>query len=172
MISQEYPLAEACNLSQNQIALKAEEYAKKVGYVLGSDIEPVLKRQGGRIEYQSMPDWETTHSGSIIVNSPNDFVIFLSNFTGPLRDRFTIAHELGHYVLHSDEGKKKLKAKRFGATLVEREANWFAASFLMPEGAFLEQLAKNNDPKYLAAHFLVSLTAVNIRKEHFAKRNV
>ncbi|MFF7192840.1 helix-turn-helix domain-containing protein [Streptomyces sp. NPDC008079] len=41
------------------------------------------------------------------------------------RDRFTLAHELGHMVLHSFRPK---------AADPETEANWFAGSLLVPEG--------------------------------------
>lgn len=43
----------------------------------------------------------------------------------PDRMRWTMAHELGHLVLHSDEASDSM----------EREANAFASSFLMPEAA-------------------------------------
>jgi Zn-dependent peptidase ImmA (M78 family) len=63
-----------------------------------------------------------------------------------MRDRFTIAHELGHYVLHYLYAKQVLKqnltkviAQRYGSGREETEANLFAACFLMPEDEYREQ---------------------------------
>ncbi len=53
------------------------------------------------------------------------------------RMRFSLAHELGHILLHShiteDEAKKNHKR-------LEAEANRFASSFLMPQDTFLEDI--------------------------------
>lgn len=51
--------------------------------------------------------------------------IFLNTFKSAERSRFDAAHELGHLVLHRHGGPR---ADRF----VEKEADAFAASFLMP----------------------------------------
>ncbi len=60
---------------------------------------------------------------------------------GPRR-RFTIAHELGHWICQCLEGTAKpvyCRAEEIGvdpeAKALEREANIFAANLVMPEGA-------------------------------------
>jgi Zn-dependent peptidase ImmA (M78 family)/transcriptional regulator with XRE-family HTH domain len=50
------------------------------------------------------------------------------------RVRFSVAHELGHLVLHSS-----LKG---GVAVVEKEADRFAAEFLMPEAGIRDDLAE------------------------------
>jgi hypothetical protein len=64
----------------------------------------------------------------------------------PPRRRFTIGHELGHWVLHQDRqtslfcrhgtidpsDKDEAAAERPPLDPIEKEANWFAASVLMP----------------------------------------
>jgi Zn-dependent peptidase ImmA (M78 family) len=83
-----------------------------------------------------------------------------------LRDNFTIAHELGHYILHSDFGKKPAVFKRCGSDRLECEANWFAGAFLMPEEEFKKVFLENNMSVLLtAAYFDVSEKAVKIRKD-------
>ena len=125
-----------CNFTRKSIYEFAE-------YVAGQtkdkniNIESLIDTDfGGKIEYQQYDDWLQTEEGSIIVRGHRDFTIFISNFTSSTRDRFTIAHELGHYVLHSQMGKIQGRAQRFTALgtkdLVEYEADWFAAGFLMP----------------------------------------
>jgi Zn-dependent peptidase ImmA (M78 family) len=98
------------------------------------------------------------------VDGPDNFRILVSAFTGPERDRFTIAHELGHYVLHSDFGRKRIRAARFGSDRVEWEANWFAAAFLMPETDFRDTCRRvGTNSTLVAARYLVSAKAAEVR---------
>lgn len=53
------------------------------------------------------------------------------------RQRFTVAHELGHLVLHAHLGQPAAPAE---AAAMEREANRFAAAFLVPGDAALSDL--------------------------------
>ncbi len=51
------------------------------------------------------------------------------------RQIFTIAHELGHLLLHRNSYRQDLESEHAGE---EKEANEFAGSFLLPKKAFLE----------------------------------
>ncbi|RKR76368.1 helix-turn-helix domain-containing protein [Frondihabitans australicus] len=53
------------------------------------------------------------------------------------RQRFTVAHELGHLVLHAGATQPAAPAE---AARMEREANRFAAAFLVPGDSALEDL--------------------------------
>lgn len=91
------------------------------------------------------------------------------------RQRFTVAHELGHFVLHSKE--KQLFVDKTQSTFYrdlnsssgqlrhEREANSFAAAILMPRVLVVEELEKkpNSSIKALADKFKVSEQAMTIR---------
>lgn len=137
--------------------------AEKLGYKNGQDLKLIIQSLGGEIKFQTVQDW-VADSDEIIVNGPRNFQIFLSNFSGPLRDRFTVAHELGHYILHSNFGEKPLRVRRHGKNPLETEANAFAAGFLMPENDFIE-IAKTfeNNCEQIASHFRVSRAAAAIR---------
>lgn len=127
---------------------------------------------GGEIQYQNPSDFIASESGSIKVYAPNKFQIFLSTFTGPLRDRFTVAHELGHYFIHSMQGEKPLRASRKGSGQLEWEANWFAAALLMPEQEFRNAMnAYGPDPYALAGIFRVSTQAVEVRLKRIPQGN-
>lgn len=142
----------------------AEHFATKVGFLPGDRIEPLIERLGGTIEYLGSFSSIQATDGSLFVNGPDNFLIKVSAFTGPERDRFTIAHELGHYVLHSRFGKERIKAQRFGSTRVEWEANWFGAAFLMPAEDFRRTcVAYRNDLDAVAARYLVSPKAAQVR---------
>lgn len=166
---------EPSGLSKSQISDMAENIALKLGYHYGGDIEKIVKDLGGKILYQDIFDLDSSDSGSIVINNPTDFEITLALHTSKERDRFTIAHELGHYFLHyllynfnnqANSGNKKFKASRYGSGKTETEAHWFAASFLMPEESFKEEFHKL-DGNYieLAEKFGVSLSACKVRAE-------
>lgn len=122
---------------------------------------------GGEISYDDPDDIKRNEDGSIIVDGPSRFKIYLSHYTGILRDRFTVAHELGHYFLHSEQGDIPLKATRKGTGIHEWEANWFGASLLMPKGEVSRFCRENgNDASLVAARFKVSAQAATYRLEH------
>lgn len=127
---------EPANLSKQTVNNIAARVAEKVEYKPGGSLDSIVKSLGGEIRYESigMDD----HGGSLEVfpgGSPG-FIIRVASFAGNLRNRFTIAHELGHYFLHSGVGKKAIKVLRAGSGRVEWEANWFAGAFLLPETDF------------------------------------
>ena len=155
---------EPCLWDKVSVEKFASEVAEKLGYKSDKDIGSFVEKLGGRIEYT---DWDIAlQTGSITVFGPGKFSIFLSPFSGVRRDRFTIAHELGHYMLHSRAGSNPIAVKRAGSGRVEWEANWFAAGFLMPRNEFKEKMAEGYTDAELAEHFGVSQNAVEIRKQN------
>lgn len=162
----ELPEPEPTGLTKAKVFRIAEAFADEVEFFPGDRLEPLIEQLGGTVTYLRGLDSIEAEDGSLHVWGPEDFEIKVSAFTGPVRDRFTIAHELGHFVLHSDRGQKPIKAARFGSNRVEWEANWFAAAFLMPEEAFRKVCAKyDNDPDLVAAHFVVSSKAAEVRMQ-------
>ena len=91
----------------------------------------------------------------------------------PLRRfRFTIAHEIGHWVCHCLEGRAPSSAPSYCRPVdlteaadrtLEREANVFAAELLMPEPAVREAWEELGDIAACAARFDVSPTAMHWR---------
>lgn len=57
------------------------------------------------------------------------------------RKIFTVAHELGHILLHPDSFNSNENIEMNDA---EKEANTFASYLLMPQEAFIEEFEKNN----------------------------
>ena len=157
------------NLTKKAIGRIAYLLAEKLEFKPGDPVEPIIKRLGGRIHYSD--DWEYFDNETIKVHGVNDFDVYISNFTSPQRDRFTIAHELGHYVLHSSFGEKRIRANRKHFTgILEWESNWFAAAFLMPSKEFEEAVAKyKDDVSSLAAYFNVSVQAIRVRTDNYCE---
>ena len=80
----------------------------------------------------------------------NDFDVYIialsSNKESAARISFDIAHELGHIMLHEwSEDEEVLTREEFKAK--EKEANEFAAAFLLPETSFAKEVSL--DPQKL-----------------------
>ena len=77
-------------------------------------------------------------------NNPNEWGIFYNAKARPERQRFTLAHELGHFVLHRDShasfncDKESIYTGADTLKQIEREADEFASNLLMP-GDLLRQ---------------------------------
>lgn len=159
-------------LSKSFVESFAQKIADKLQFHYSDDLFSLINKIGGEISvgYTGYDDFE---GGSIIVDENVKFSILISPFTSIERDRFTIAHELGHLFLHYPQVRSNLtNGKKFRATryidntnkeqqIAEREANWFAAAFLMPEQAFKESY--NISAKQAELDFKLSSSAIRIR---------
>lgn len=124
----------------------------------------------------------------MLVPHPSDpskpWIIFVNGAHPPTRQRFTLAHELGHLLLHdykephADRGyviRFRDGRSSEGRVREEIEANQFAAELLMPQDVLLEKLSAyrleyvqfddQDDPAIgeLAKDFDVSRQALLIR---------
>jgi predicted transcriptional regulator len=152
----------------------AEDVARRLGFHPGDLLEPIVSSLGGTIALQSPFDF-FDEPPSIVVEGPRKFTIHLPVTTSPRRNRFTVAHELGHLFLHYPMVQKAKPGACMVATRqvdehdptqqrAEWEANWFAAGFLMPRGQFLARLsALRGDVSAVAEEFDVSLSAASLR---------
>ncbi len=108
-------------------------------------------------------------SGVLVKRPGEDPEIYVHAFDSPNRQRFTCAHELGHYVKRSAAGDevweyvehRNLLASQ-GTDPEEVYANQFAASLLMPREA-VEALHAELGPAALAYEFGVSADAMHYR---------
>jgi Zn-dependent peptidase ImmA (M78 family) len=105
---------------------------------------------------------------------PAERRIWLNASEGAARRRFTLAHELGHWVCQCLEGRPAPVYCRSdevgvgeGRTL-EREANVFAAELLMSESAVREVWEEMADVAACSTRFAVSPTAMQWRLYTFA----
>ncbi|MFS8145954.1 ImmA/IrrE family metallo-endopeptidase [Rhizobium sp. BR 249] len=161
-------------MSKSAVDKLAANVAKQVGYTPGADLLPIVRQLGGEIGINDLWSVSDATSGSITIEENGAFKISLASHTGVVRDRFTVAHELGHYVLHflwpNQNGKRTgaIMARRYGTGRVEWEANWFAAGFLMPEPAFRAAWKELRGSLHLVANrFEVSIEAASVRAGTF-----
>jgi Zn-dependent peptidase ImmA (M78 family)/DNA-binding XRE family transcriptional regulator len=79
------------------------------------------------------------------------YIIFVNKSMSPDRIRFTLAHELGHIVMHTISSPEN-----------EEEANDFASEFLMPKRDIIQNLAELNLKKLarLKRYWKVSMASL------------
>lgn len=154
-----------CGAGKAAIEAFAMKFAQSLGYKPGGDLDGIVGQLGGRIVYKSFAELGESAEASVRVWERGKFEIVLPDYTGLARDRFSIAHEIGHYVLHYPLLNKPMVAARYGSTRVEWEANWFAAGFLMPEPLFRKYHEAGKSVPELARLFGVSNAAVVARKK-------
>lgn len=80
----------------------------------------------------------------------------------PVRQRFTIAHEIGHFILKHGAQFCCLSKSTFTKT-IENHANTFAAELLMPRNKVIELSNEFFDIKDMAEYFQVSQEAMYVR---------
>lgn len=144
----------------------AEPSGTNVDQFLSSSVELL----GGRIEISNAPTPAEESGGSLTIDPSGRFVIRLSPYTSPIRDHFTIGHELGHYFLHYDHRNPPadpVSFHRYGSGPIETQANRFAAALLMPTAEFSVKMTEFGRNTYaVAGYFGVSEPAVRIRAQY------
>jgi len=105
------------------------------------DVVKIAKHYALVIERELDPDV----SGALVPLPDSKWVIVVNADHSPVRRRFTVAHELGHLLLHAyttphaDRAFKFRDARSADGTAVEEiQANQFAAELLMPRALVLK----------------------------------
>lgn len=99
------------------------------------------------------------------------WVAGVNSFHHVNRKRFTIAHEIAHFLLHSD-GQTEFRDRTFARRAndpshMEREADQFAADLLMPANDVRKKISSGiTSLSALAAQFGVSALAMKYRVQN------
>lgn len=140
------------------------------------DVVAAAKAIGVSVFFDVLPDGI---SGKIQRDERGKYYIVANRSEPEVRQRFTIAHELGHYIYHRaliGDGVSDTPAYRAPDTSVydktplepfhETQANQFAANLLMPRNLIRKAEVDHPDIKVheLAKLFKVSEDAMRIRK--------
>lgn len=116
-------------------------------------------------------------------------IIGINESDGDQRKRFTLAHELGHMLVHASDDVTLDKSfiyfrddtSTLGTDIKEQQANAFAAELLMPSNDLKKKIKSmdgidimNDDNKIseLAQNYGVSLSAMSVRIESLYRRGV
>ena len=165
------------------IGSAADEIRKALDLPDGDfNIEEVVSRLNGFISYFSgyeagMTEEVVKSGGQEFSDVHADFVIRINEGNVKTRQRFSIAHELGHLFLHMRyltdtwyalPAGKSYQRELGSYSMTEEEANEFAGAFLMPEHHFVKIANETSSNTHyildkIAQHFNVSISAASNR---------
>lgn len=154
---------------------KASQMAISIRESLWGDhipVDPVAiaKKLGIEVYETELP---AAVSGAIVKQKGRDAQILVQKDDSDNRKRFTIAHELGHFIAHSEDAGANTATFEYvdlrdpqasnGSNPQEIFANQFAAELLMPESKLRAIYPKVPATAILAARFSVSIEAMDYR---------
>lgn len=139
-------------------------------------LKPICDALGLKVKFCEFND--SGISGRVY---PSKNEIYINFRNHPHRQRFTLAHEIGHYLLHRGLKKEFLDEEFFNMderlrTPVEDEASIFASHLLMPDSLLFPVLKEQNvvdgviDRDAIADRFGVSPAAVDFRMNELMRR--
>jgi Zn-dependent peptidase ImmA (M78 family) len=122
-------------------------------------------------------------SGAIVrEKGENNWKIYVRTKDGSRRKRFTVAHEVGHFLSYQNGGRSRAYIDQHGSIIdraimmrtdtlpkdpvvweMEMEANELAGEMLMPEADVRSYVTEGQSIEQLADHFGVSESAVTVR---------
>lgn len=131
------------------------------------DVEAIAWHLGAEVRYDDLKDCEAR-----IIGTDDIAIITVNKNVSPQRQRFSICHELGHWILHRRRmlvcQDNEIERPGLGAASMERAADRFAAELLMPSYLFVPIAQSLGKPSMhvvqkLSEVFNTSYTAAAIR---------
>lgn len=168
----------------NEISKAREIFRKykQAGGYLPVDVEQIAREYNIIVRQADLPD----EISGVLDNSTGRYIILVNSNQVLVRQRFSIAHELGHYFLHSsDDAEKQVHIDKIryyrnnksssGTDMKEIEANVFASELLIPTDELFSILSTGKydifDDKCissLAKKFGVSSAALSVKIDKLA----
>jgi Zn-dependent peptidase ImmA (M78 family) len=146
-------------------------------------VDRIIAAQGITIE----PSASLGDVSGLVIRRGKEIIIGVNKKQVPVRQRFTLAHELAHALLHHGEEVRfdkdfrvnlRSEASGLGVNVEEVEANHFAACLLMPRRfieadpqAALVDVEDSQAVRALAHRYGVSAHAMSIRLGNLASRS-
>lgn len=158
-------------MNLNEIKTAAQEAAQEIFDLYWKDkefpVDPIqiARDLGIQIDFISL---SANTAGGIWSKKNYPPVMFINSTDHINRQRFTCAHELGHYYLRQGDDQFEYTDYRDnlsseGTDPIEVFSNNFAASLLMPQSEILRLKNENKSEIYMAKHFCVSPEAIHYR---------
>lgn len=148
----------------------------------GLRVDPIVIAESKDILVQAKPDTVEGVSGMLVKAGDQFGIMYATNIPSKGFQKFSIAHEVGHYCLegHCDallsKGVHYSQAGFRSSDPYEQEADYFAAALLMPELPFRKEMNRH-DPGMTCVEALrkaceTSLTATAIRYANLTRDGV
>lgn len=161
------------SLRRRTIEAKAEELLREAG-VTGLPINPIQLAEYLGIHVEAKPPTIKGASGWLIRSGDDFGIIYATHIDSIGFQHFSIAHELGHYMLDGhpehvfrNSGEHASRAGFEATDDIEREADYFAACLLMPKHLCKPLINRSRDGMvavlHLAEQCKTSLTAAALR---------
>lgn len=142
-------------------------------------VEAMIHRRGISLQKGDLED-----VSGLLVRDGSSSIIGVNGSHPAVRQRFTIAHEFGHFLLHEgivehvDHGYRvnyRNDESSLARDVEEIEANFFAASLLMPKRMLdacggVDAIDDDQRVKQLATRFNVSAHAMSLRLANVYRR--
>jgi Zn-dependent peptidase ImmA (M78 family) len=128
-------------------------------------VDQVARHLGADVVYRA---FEGDVSG-MVYRSRQEKVIGVNSSHAPNRQRFTMAHEIGHLVLHRgqevyvDNFESRVNWRDGASDRVEAEANAFAAELLMPRSIVNREVSRAMQDEAISPKQLVAAMAKSFR---------
>lgn len=109
-----------------------------------ADVLILLEQTGGKVgvsaRIENSSDFNQVHSNAIrtLIDSSENYYVFVPHNTSVIRDRFEIAKGIGHRAMHFievEDGTAQVFL-RYGKSVIDNQANIFAMGLLAPEEIF------------------------------------
>ena len=158
-------------MTREKIIHQANTIRQQKGYV---DVVQLARDAG--IDIVGGVDASTENAHISYDQKQDKYHLWVNQNHAVSRQRFSIAHELAHYVLHRTELRTLGQLARAGSSRLEQEADELAADILMPQGAVETYFnIMKIDPtditlpliKRLSEHFRVSKEVIILRLREF-----
>lgn len=160
-------------LQRREAEASAESFLHEVGWTdLPVDPSAIATQLG--ITVKGSPNLGTSFSGCLMLHGSTFGILYSMSIPSDGFQRFTVAHELGHYRLPGhleglfiNNGVHRSRSDFSSGDWYELQADHFAASLLMPASRFGEEIRRHGPGrqtiKALAQTFSTSLTSTAIR---------
>lgn len=153
---------------QKEIEVEVDRMLQRIGlnYPIHNLLD-IAQAQGLDIYLSDFHEFDGDVSGVIKYPDGAKPSIYLNRNYSKVRQTFTLAHELGHYLLH--KGKTKYRVDRYNSINPkevgeETEAHFFAATLLVPLNKFQKLLNQTDDLGAIALFFGVSEATIRNRQ--------
>jgi len=135
------------------------------------DLEKLLVNFGVHLNFISTAQWLANTFNFLEITGPKQIKLNICrDFEEDLKKVFYI-QVLGHYLLHSLEGKREFMLKKLGEkTIYSKEGLCFSLGVLLPDEVFIPVAQKTDEE--LSRLFRVPLHMVQIKKTFLKKENL